>query len=112
MELIAKGHNLLTLALIQPGDRYPGPAADNPRDLFLSHRLMDQRQVLAAKRRLLTCQLLLKPGQFTLLKSCSLIEITLLFCRFDLTVDLIDLLPQGTEIADRILLVVPLCLSG
>ena len=112
MELIAEGEDLLPLSFVELGYRYSCPAADHARDLFFADRLMDQGQILVLQSSFLTCQLLLEAGQFPVLKPGGLIQVALLLGRFDPAVDLIDLLSQRAEIADCILLIIPLCLPG
>ena len=109
MNGIAQMQHLGTLGLIQLRHRDTGPAADDPGNLILGHPIMHQLDAVLLLGQLLSLLQGLRHGrQILILQLCGLLVIKALLGDVDLGIDLVLLLPQRLDLADGVLLILPL----
>src|SRR4051812_18838878 len=107
---LVEAQELFALALHQPRDRNAGPARHDLGDLVVGDLLAQQRVVAALllEAGLLGVQLALELGQAPVAQLRGAIEVVGALGLLDLAPDLLDLLAQALQAADRLALGLPL----
>ena len=107
---LVEAQQLLALALHQARDRDAGPAGDDLRDLVLGHLLAQQPllALLLGQTLLLGVQLPLELRQLPVAQLGGPVQVVAALGLLDLAPQLLDLLAQRLEPADRLALGLPL----
>ena len=113
MEGLVQGQQLLPLSLHQPGNRNARPALHDLGDFLVGNSIPKDIAVFRGLgTALFLFQLLLGFRQTAVFQFRRLFQVVALLGGFDLTVQVLDLLPQLLHPANGVLLVLPLRLHG